>query len=169
MVSSSVGFLHGNGLESALQGRILLDVLPVLLHSSGSDDLKLAPLSFRGLAASMAPSAPPAPLDHSSSIRHISPAPHLVHDIFNALLELTPVLVPATMPAPPPGQAVFHVPNPARSLPLFSVVSPSTMARLCPYTRLADQTGSSFVCGSGLQNPDGGFPPRRTQGSSLCS
>ena len=37
------GSVHGDGLEAALQGGVLLDVLAVLGEGGGADDLDLAP------------------------------------------------------------------------------------------------------------------------------
>ena len=43
----SGGLAHRDGLEAALQGGILLDILPVLVQGSGSDHLNLAPREGR--------------------------------------------------------------------------------------------------------------------------
>ena len=91
------GLLHGNGLEPALQGRVLLNVLAVLLYGGCADDLKLSPGqrrfqdvgcvhgSFRAACADQR-------VQLVDKEQDIPCAPHLVHDIFNTLLELTPVL-----------------------------------------------------------------------------
>jgi hypothetical protein len=92
-VSSTVGCHHEHLLEAALQGRVLLDALAVLVEGRGADAAQLAAREGRleHVAASMAPSAAPAPtrVCSSSMKRMILPAPlDLLEHGLEALLEL---------------------------------------------------------------------------------
>ena len=64
MVWPSVGSSTSHRLEAALERGVLLEVLAVLVERGGADGLQLAASEHRledRLAASMAPSAAPAP------------------------------------------------------------------------------------------------------------
>ncbi|EUA32584.1 ATP-dependent Clp protease ATP-binding subunit ClpC domain protein [Mycobacterium xenopi 3993] len=75
MLDRRLADLHG--LEAALQRGVLLDVLAVLVERGGADGLQLArgQLGFRIDAASIAPSAAPAPTSvcNSSMNKMMSP------------------------------------------------------------------------------------------------
>ena len=98
MVSSTLRLVHQHRLEPALQGRVLLDVLAVLVQRGGPD-ARSSPRASMGLSmlpASIAPSAAPAPTTVCSSSMNVTIWPSLSGDLLQhrleALLELAAVL-----------------------------------------------------------------------------
>ena len=91
------GLLHHDRLEAALQGRILLDVLAVLVHRGRADHLQLAAgkVGFHdigGVQGALRPAGADDRMDLVNKEQHIPAGCRLAEDLADALLELAAVL-----------------------------------------------------------------------------
>jgi len=94
------GLLHEHGLEPPRKGGILLDVLPVLVHSSGADAVKFSPRKhgFEHVSGVDGPLGGPRTDDSVEFVDEKNDPSialfHFIEDGFQSLLELAPELRP---------------------------------------------------------------------------